>query len=54
MQKSQLLLLQPIISELIGKLKRYKPPDADRSPAELIRGGLHSEIQLMELICNKE
>jgi hypothetical protein len=42
----------------VGKLKRYKSPDVDRMPAELIQAGgetLHSEIhKLIKLIWNKE
>jgi hypothetical protein len=43
----------------IGKLKRYKSPDADQIPAELIQAGgggtLHSEIhKLIKLIWNKQ
>jgi hypothetical protein len=42
----------------IGKLKRYKSPDADQIPAELIQAWaetLHSEIhKLIKLIWNKE
>jgi hypothetical protein len=42
----------------IEKLKRYKSPDVDQIPAELIQAGgetLHLEIhKLIELIWNKE
>jgi hypothetical protein len=42
----------------IGKLKRYKSPDVDQIPAELIQAGgemLRSEIhKLIKLIWNKE
>jgi hypothetical protein len=41
----------------IGKLKRYKSPDVDQIPAELIQAGgetLHSEIHELKLIWNKQ
>jgi hypothetical protein len=52
---------EPSISEVevpFGKLKRYKSPGADESPAELIQAGLETlcyEIhKLIKLIWNKE
>jgi hypothetical protein len=56
---------EPLVSEpslveveiVIGKLKRYKSPDTDQMPAEMIKGGetLCSEIHRLILsIWNKE
>jgi hypothetical protein len=60
-QTAEPFLPEPSISEVevaIGKLKRYKSPDAGQIPAELIQAGaetLHSEIhKLIKLIWNKE
>jgi hypothetical protein len=61
MQTAEPFVPEPSASELeiaIGKLKRYKSPDVDQIPAELIQVGgetLHSEIyKLIKLIRNKE
>jgi hypothetical protein len=58
---AELFVPEPSASEIevaIGKLKRYKSPDVDQIPAELIRAGgetLRSEIhKLIKLIWNKE
>jgi hypothetical protein len=55
------LVPEPSASETevaVGNLVRYKSPDVDRSPAELIQAGgeaLHSEIhELVQLIWKKE
>jgi hypothetical protein len=60
-QTAEQFVPQPNMSEVevaTGKLKRYKSPDADEIPAELIQMGvetLHSEIhKLIKLIWNKE
>jgi hypothetical protein len=46
------------VETAVGKMKRYKSPDVDQIPAELILAGgktLHSEIRkFTKLIWNKE